>query len=100
MLEMNAMRAWKSFTSNLQPQGRKELWIKSSGISWFLTEYASAVSYYQSQDKLTKGKMASSLISMNAEMLMLSRSFNYGVWTCVQYGTSDLFHGEHRIEHI
>lgn len=56
-------------------------------------EYASAVSYYQSQDKLTKGKTASSLISMNAEMLMLSRSFNYGVWTCVQYGTSDLFHG-------
>lgn len=37
--------------------------------------------------------MAFSLISMNAEMLMLSRSFNYGVWTCVQYGTSDLFHG-------
>ena len=56
-------------------------------------EYAAAVAYNQAQDKINKGKQAAALISMNAEILMLGRSFRFGIWTCVQYATSDLFHG-------
>lgn len=64
-------------------------------------ELASAVSYLKTKEK-NKSKQTSTelltstqLIGINAELLMMGRSCGggFGVWTCTQYGTSDLFGG-------
>lgn len=74
--------------------------IRQNGLSTqnkryllLIDEYAAACSFFQMEDKLTKGKKAATFIGMVSELLMLGRSRLFGCWLTAQYATADLFRG-------
>lgn len=56
-------------------------------------EYGAALNFFQAKDKINKTHQAADIMTANAEILMMGRSLSFGVWTSVQYATSDLFKG-------
>lgn len=54
-------------------------------------EYPAFVNYLQMQDKLNKTKYAGNVLNSVAEILMLGRGINFGIWIVTQRADSTLF---------
>ena len=54
-------------------------------------EYPAFINYLATKDKIEKTKKANDVIGMIAEVLMLGRGLNYGVWIVTQRADASLF---------
>lgn len=59
-------------------------------------EYPSCINYFSMQDKLNKTKLSNEIQGIVAELLMLGRGLNYGIWIIVQRPDNSLFNSGSR----
>lgn len=59
-------------------------------------EYPALINFFQMQDKMNKTHLANDLLGAVAEILMLGRGVNFGIWIVTQVASASLFSNGNR----